>query len=170
MRSIVCSVILLAVAVPGAAQDQFALDLEALPIGEASGNAGALPPEKNGLSLDLTESSRFRLDDDMVYIAALKPRTENEFRMTLWSSPMGRLYYDRAAQESMLGREGLVNGARMQGLGLATGAIGDGDPGGLQLLMKQKSWKGLTTGDKVRAGVEASFLAAILYYMAENYN
>jgi hypothetical protein len=36
--------------------------------------------------------------------------------------------------------------------------------------MKQKSWKGLTTGDKIRAGVEASFLAAILYYMSENFD
>jgi len=165
MRSLACTLVLFAVAVCGTAQDRFTLGLEKLPIARES---AADKPVGNGPSFDLRESAATRPDNDLVYIAALKPRTESEFRLTLWNSPMGRLHYDRAAQESMLGRQGLVNGGRMQGLGLATGAIGDGNPGGLQLLMKQKSWKGLTAGGKVKAGVEASFLAAILYFMAEN--
>jgi hypothetical protein len=170
MRHIVLILIAVAAAVPAIAQDRFTLDLEELPIADKSTASASLPPVEEGLSLGLSDSAGMGPGDDMVYIAALKPRTELEFRAALWASPMGRLHYHRASKEAMLGREGLVNGGRMQGLGMATSAIGDGDPGGLQLLMKQKSWKGLTLGDKVKAGVEASFLAAILYYMAENYD
>jgi len=158
-----------AIAVAAAAQERFTLGLEDLVPGDDIGSVASRAPEGFGLSLDLVEAGHGPADD-MVYVAALKPRTELEFRTALWSSPMGRLYYQREQQTSMLGREGLVNGGRMQGLGMATGAIGDGDPGGLQLLMRERSWKALTLGDKVKAGVEASFLGAILYYMAENFD
>jgi hypothetical protein len=80
---------------------------------------------------------------------------------------MGRLHYSQAAGDAMLGRQGLVSGGRMQGLGLATSALGDGTPGGLELVMKTK-WSELTFSDKVQAGIEASFLAALVYYMAAN--
>jgi hypothetical protein len=170
MRSLVFTLILAAIAACGTAQDRFTLGLEELPIATESAASEPLEPVAAGRSFDLRESAARKLDNDLVYTAALTPRTESEFRLTLWNSQMGRLHYHRAAQRSLLGREGLVNGGRMEGLGMATGALGDGDPGGLQLLMKQKSWKGLTTGDKVRAGVEASFLAAILYYMSENFD
>jgi len=45
-------------------------------------------------------------------------------RMALWNDPMTRLLYAMAAEESMIGRTGLVNGGRMLGAGLAMTALG----------------------------------------------
>jgi hypothetical protein len=154
------------VALPCGAQGRFTLGLEKTPF--ASGEAGAAAvvvsssaPE--GLAIELETSPG---GADLVYRSALEPISDREFRRALWTSPLGRLYYQRAAEEAMLGREGLVGGGRMVGLGLATTALGDGSPSGLQLVMREK-WSELTFSDKVRAGVEASFLAALVYYMAE---
>jgi hypothetical protein len=162
--------VLVAAVAVGAAQDRFSLGLDRLPIEapsdsatEAVSGAPALPP---GLSLELEDASA---GQGLVYRSAIAPTSAREFRLALWDSPMGRLYYDRAEQESMLGRGGLVAGNRMIGLGMSTTALGDGDPGGLQLMMRHR-WSELTLSDKVRAGVEASFLAALVYYMAEAAN
>jgi hypothetical protein len=67
----------------------------------------------------------------------------------------------------MLGRQGLVGGGRMLGLNMATTALGDGSRGGLGKLVAGERWHELTVKQKIQAGVEASFLAALLYYMAQ---
>jgi hypothetical protein len=163
----VLALILTAAAAVGVAQDRFTLGLQNLPLAaDAPGttaSGGRFDPFRDRLTLELAEQP---VGEALVYRSALTSRSEQEFRRALWHSPMGRLHYERAAQESMLGREGLVGGGRMHGIGLATSAIGDGDPGGLQLMMQTK-WSELTFSDKLQAGMEASFLAALLYYMAE---
>ena len=53
-------------------------------------------------------------------------RYDRAVRMALWNDPLGRIYYNLAAEESMLGRTGLVNGGRSLGAGLALTALGGG--------------------------------------------
>jgi hypothetical protein len=166
MRSLMVLLVSLMIAVAGAAGERFTLGLEDLPLDGDIGGSTAPGAGQDSLRDHLiVEMVRDRFDDALVYSSALDPRSEQEFRLALWSSPMGRLYYSQAAEESMLGRQGLVGGGRMQGIGLATGAIGDGDPGGLELIMKTK-WSELSFSDKFQAGIEASIAAALIYYMA----
>jgi hypothetical protein len=70
-----------------------------------------------------------------------------------------------ASEQAMLGREGLVNGEHMLGLGLATTALGDGSHGGgINLLTDGRaSWAELNAGEKLQIGLEASVAAGILY-------
>ncbi len=165
MRAFVISLAVTSIAAAGAGQDRFTLGLAELPLATAPATAGepgtGVVAVTGGLELEAISER-----EGLVYQAALTPTSEREFRLALWDSPMGRLHYARAEQESMLGREGLVGGGRMIGLGMATTALGDGDPGGLQVMMRHR-WSELTLGDKVQAGIEASFLAALIYYMAE---
>jgi hypothetical protein len=159
----VFTLLLIAAAAVGEAEERFTLGLEDLPLdGETSGSTAGPDPFRDGLSVEVANEGA---SDALVYSAALDPRSEQEFRLALWSSPMGRLYYSQAAGDAMLGRQGMVSGGRMQGLGLATGAIGDGDPGGLELIMTTK-WSEISFSDKFQAGIEASIAAALLYYMA----
>jgi len=79
---------------------------------------------------------------------------------------MGRLYYSRAEAEAMLGREGLVHGGRMMGLGMGTSTLGDQGNSSLGFLAHGGNWSELTLGEKFAAGAEASFLAAIIYALA----
>jgi len=76
-------------------------------------------PAPDGLEVELADDSR----EALVYRAAMTPTSESEFRLALWNSPMGRLYYARAEAEAMLGREGLVHGGHSLGVGVATTAI-----------------------------------------------
>jgi hypothetical protein len=165
VRSTVFTLLLTAAAALGAAEQRFSLGLEGLPLTEETpASESAAEDLRHHLTVEVSEDG---FDDALVYSAALEPRSEQEFRLALWNSPMGRLHYERAAADAMLGREGLVSGGRMQGLGLATSTLGDGGPGGIELVMKTK-WSELTFSDKVQAGIEASFLSALVYYMAAN--
>lgn len=170
VKILIALLLVLVAAAIDAQEDQFSLGLDRLPLTAVSDDGteavSGVPSLGPGLSLELEDAS---VSQGLVYRSAITPTSAQEFRLALWDSPMGRLYYVRAEQESMLGRAGLVAGNRMVGLGMATAAIGDGDPGGLQLMMRHR-WSELTLSDKVRAGVEASFLAALLYYMAEAAN
>jgi hypothetical protein len=149
------------------ADDGFTLNLEGLPIAGGDGPGAAASPRADRVSLDEKRSTGDRSSFDLVYRNAATPRTDRELRLALWNSPMGRLYYERAAAESMLGREGLVGGGRLAGLGLTTAALGDGDPGGLQLLVTGESWKSLSPADRSQAGLQASFAAALFYFMVD---
>ena len=56
----------------------------------------------------------------------------------------------------------------MLGLNMATTALGDGSKGGgLGKLVHGERWHELTVKQKIRAGVEASILAALLYSMVQ---
>jgi len=154
----------LAAAATAAAGDGFSLGLVDLPIAlaEPEDDGSALPPTSS-LSADLEDDSR----DALVYRSAITPGSPAEFRLALWDSPMGRLYFSHAEAEAMLGREGLVHGGRMMGLGMGTTALGDQSSSALGFLARGGNWSELTLGEKFAAGAEASFVAAILYALVE---
>jgi len=163
MRAAALFVIVLVLAVPAAAQEGFTLGLADMPLPvEAQTVEPTVDASPGGIDLDIADTTR----EELVYWSAITPRTEKEFTLALWNAPMGRLYYSRAEAESMLGREGLVHGGRMVGLGLATGTIGDQGQSTLGFLAHGGTWSELTLGEKFAAGAEASFLAAILYALA----
>jgi hypothetical protein len=55
----------------------------------------------------------------------------------------------------------------MAGLGLATAGVGDNDPNSaLRLALGRGQWAEMNANERLRAGVEASILATILYVMA----
>lgn len=151
----------LAVTATAAAQDGFSLGLDKLPLDAVV--AAPTGAGTDGLELELDDDSR----EALVYRAAVTPASPTEFRLALWDSPMGRLYYGRAEAEAMLGREGLVHGGRMIGLGMGAAALGDQSSSSLGFLAGGGSWSELTLGEKFAAGAEASFLAAILYALVE---
>ncbi|PWB76527.1 MAG: hypothetical protein C3F15_05235 [Holophagae bacterium] len=102
-----------------------------------------------------------------MFQASFTPSSEAEFRLAMWNSPMGRLYYDRAEAEAMLGREGLVHGGHSLGVGMAATAIGDASSSSLGFLIDGGEWSELTASEKFAAAAEASFVAAILYGLVE---
>jgi hypothetical protein len=164
MRAFTLLVLVVSTAASAAAGDGFSLDLVALPLDAlwAAGEAAALPAT-DGLEVELDDASR----DALVFRAAMTPSSDSEFRLALWNSPMGRLYYGRAEAEAMLGREGLVHGGHSLGVGLATTAIGDYSSSSLGFLAKGGSWSQLTASERFAAAAEASFVAAILYGLVE---
>jgi hypothetical protein len=158
-------VALAAAVVPTAeANDGFSLGLEELSLEPApTGDDMVALDRDGGMSVEVVDEDR----DALVYRMAITPSSPNEFRLALWDSPMGRLYYSRAEAEAMLGREGLVHGGRMVGLGMGAAALGDQSSSTLGFLAGGGSWSELTLGEKFAAGAEASFLAAILYALVE---
>lgn len=161
MRSAILTALVVTAVLPAAAQDRFSLGLDSLPLEPAT----VLPldtGDSQGLELEVAAESR----EALVYRSALTPKSPREFTLALWNAPMGRLYYSRAEAEAMLGREGLVHGGRMTGIGLAPSAIGDGSRSSLSFLASGGSWSELTLGEKFAAGAEASFVAAFLYALA----
>jgi hypothetical protein len=164
MRTFALLVLVVSAAATAAAGDGFSLGLEALPLDALAAAGEAAPlPAADGLEVDLADDSR----DALVFRAAMTPTSESEFRLALWNSPMGRLYYGRAEAEAMLGREGLVHGGHSLGVGVATTALGDTSASSFGFLAKGGSWSQLTTSEKFAAAAEASFLAAIVYGLVE---
>lgn len=163
MRRFAAFLLALAAAATAGAGDGFTLGLEALSLDAlAAASEAAALPAAGGLEVEVADDSR----EALVYRAAMTPTSESEFRLALWNSPMGRLYYARAEAEAMLGREGLVHGGHSLGVGVATTAIGDGSSG-LGFLLGGGSWSELPPGEKFAAAAEASILAAILYGLVE---
>ncbi|HQP43326.1 MAG TPA: hypothetical protein PLV66_06610 [Thermoanaerobaculales bacterium] len=164
MRRTAALLLALAAAGAAAADDGFSLGLVELPLEvviatvEAKAVAGG-----DGLDVEIADDNR----DALVFRAALTPTSEAEFRLAMWNSPMGRLYYGRAEAEAMLGREGLVHGGHSLGVGVATTAVGDASSSSLGFLVDGGSWTELTTAEKFAAAAEASFVAAILYGLVE---
>jgi hypothetical protein len=101
----------------------------------------------------------------LAFQAALRPKNPQERTLALWNSEMGRVHYALAAEHAMLGREGLVNGGRMLGVGLGTTAIGDNDPNGSFILGRHK-WAEMNANQKFKAGIQVSILAGIVYGLA----
>ena len=170
MRLAALIIVATLIALPAAGDDGFELNLDALPLAVVGGSEATMSGGADRLSLEAERSGGGNSSHDLVYRSAATPRTNQELRLALWNSPMGRLHYERTAAESMLGREGLVGGGRLAGLGMGTAALGDGDPGGLQLLVTGEPWKSLSPADRARAGLQASFAAALLYFMADKVN
>lgn len=153
--------LLVAFAAPAAAGDGFSLGLTEMDFSsEASPEKrpGAVALEPDDVPPERGEVLAFR--------AALQPRSSAERTQALWNSDMGRLYYALAAEQSMLGREGLVNGGRMAGVGLGTAGIGDGDPNSaLRLALSRGKWAEMSANEKFQAGVEAGLLGALIAFM-----
>ena len=168
----ISAVILVAtlIGLPCAADDGFQLNLEDLPIAGGQGSAASAPLGVDRLDPVAERSGKDHGPQELVYRSAATPRTNREFRLALWNSPMGRLHYERAAAEAMLGREGLVGGGRLAGLGLAPAALGDGSASGLQMLFTAEGWNSLSPTDMAQAGVQASIAAALLYFMTDGAN
>jgi len=164
MRRFAALLLALAAAATAGAGDGFTLGLEALSLDAlAAASEAAVLPAADVLEVEVADDSR----EALVYRAAMTPTSESEFRLALWNSPMGRLYYGRAEAEAMLGREGLVHGGHSLGVGLATTAVGDGSSSSLGFLADGGKWSQLTAGEKFAAAAEASFVAAILYGLVE---
>ena len=165
MRSLVAIFIVL-VAVPVAADDGFALGLAEMDFsaGKTQERAGDIA----SLAADEIPAERAEI---LAFQASLGHTTGAERTQALWNSDMGRLYYAMAAEQSMLGREGLVNGGRMAGVGLGTAGIGDGDPNGaLGMALDRAKWAEMNANQKLQAGVEAGILGALIAFMVSNAN
>jgi hypothetical protein len=166
MRLVVTALLLIACASPVAAGDGFGLELdeEWFRIEIEEGDY-VPPPTADRIALELDDASR----EALVYSSAITARSEREFRLALWNSPMGRLMYNRTVGDAMLGREGLVGGGRMMGIGIApTTALGDGASSPLRQLMNPASWSELSFGETLQSGLQIAVFAALLHYMAEN--
>ena len=164
MRHTVLLMLALAAAAAAGADDGFSLGLVALPLDAlAAAGEDAVLPAADDMKAELVDSSR----DALVFRASFTPSSESEYRLALWNSPMGRLYYDRAEAEAMLGREGLVHGGHSLGVGMAAFAVGDAPSTTLGFLADGTKWTELSAAEKFTVAAEASFVAAILYGLVE---
>ena len=164
MRRFAAFLLALAAAATAGAGDGFTLGLEALSLDAlAAASEAAVLPAAGDLEVEVADDSR----EALVYRAAMTPTSESEFRLALWNSPMGRLYYGRAEAEAMLGREGLVHGGHSLGAGMGTIAVGDTPSTTLGFLVDGTKWTELSTAEKFTVAAEASFVAAILYGLVE---
>jgi hypothetical protein len=93
---------------------------------------------------------------------------EQEFRLALWNSPLGRVHYQLASEQSMLGREGLVGGGHALGAGLSMYAIGGaGSQPPLLFPTREHPWREWSTKEKVKAAAYGGIVAAILWQLVE---
>ena len=163
MRSLIVVLVAL-MALPVAAEDGFTLGLTEIDF--AAENPVETPDNVGAMVTDEIPPERAEV---LAFQAALRPRTGKERTQALWNSDMSRVHYALAAQHAMLGREGLVNGGRMAGVGLATAGIGDGDPNSaLGMALGHGKWAEMNANERVQAGVEATFLGALLAFMISN--
>ena len=155
------------VALPVAAEDGFTLGLAEMDF-SAPESAQAPKPSLTEMVSDEIPAERAEV---LAFQASLHVQTPNEKTEALWNADLGRVYYALAAEQSMLGREGLVNGGRMAGLGMATAGIGDGNPNGaLGLALGHQKWAEMNANQKLQAGAEAGILAALLAFMVSYAN
>jgi hypothetical protein len=165
MRLLVALLIALT-ALPVAAEEGFTLGLA-----EMDFAAGATDGPADDAILLTTNDVPPERAEVLAFQAALRPRSAKERTQALWNSDMARVYSALAAQQAMLGREGLVNGGRMAGVGMATAGIGDGDPNGaLGMALGRGGWAEMNANERLQAGVEATILGAILAFMVSNAN
>lgn len=151
-------------AVPVAADDGFTLGLAEMDF-SAEGSE-EVTSELTALASEDVPSQR---PEVLAFQASLNHTTAAQRVDALWNSEMGRLHYELAAQQSMLGREGLVNGGRMAGVGLGTAGIGEGDPNGaLGRAIGRGKWAEMNANQKFQAGVEAGIIGALIAFMVSN--
>lgn len=112
-------------ALPVAAEEEFTLGLAEM---DFTAEETAVTPD--GVDAMVTGEVPPERAEILAFKAGLRPSSGKERSQALWDSDLARVYYSLAAQQAMLGREGLVNGGRMNGVGLGTAGIGDGDPNG----------------------------------------
>jgi len=166
MRWLVFPVVAL-MAVSVSADDGFTLGLAAMDFSTKE-EAEPAPGDVSSLVMDGAPAERA---ETLAFNASLHRQSPRERTEALWNSDLGRVYYQMAADQSMLVREGLVNGGRMAGLGMATAGIGDNDPNGaIRLAFGRHKWVEMNANQKLQAGVEAGFIAALLYFMVSNAN
>ncbi len=152
------------VAFPVAADDGFGLGLA-----EMDFSAKTTDEATDDLTVLAAQDIPSERAEVLAFQASLRPTTGAERTQALWNSDMARVHYALAAQHAMLGREGLVNGGRMAGVGLATAGIGDGDPNGaLGMALGRGKWAEMNANQRVQAGVEATILGALLAFMISN--
>ena len=163
MRTII-TLLIISVSLPVAAGDGFGLGLAEMDF------SAATEPETGGLAAGLERGDVDGTDrsESLVYRAAMTPRDPSERTLALWNSELGRVHWALASEQAMLGRQGLVHGGRMVGLGLATTAVGDDSPGGLALALGRGRWAEMNANQKLQTGVEASIVFALLYFMVAN--
>jgi hypothetical protein len=165
MRNLILFLVAL-LAVPVAADEGFGLGLVDMDF-----SAKTTDEATDDLTVLATEDIPFERAEVLAFQASLRHTTGAERTEALWNSDMGRLYYVMAAEQSMLGREGLVNGGRMAGVGLGTAGIGDGDPNGaLGMALGRGKWAEMNANQRVQAGVEAGILGALIAFMISNAN
>jgi hypothetical protein len=164
MKVLATALLVLMAAFPAAAGDEFGLGLAEMDF------SAATEPEPAGLAPDLEADggSAGERSESLVYRAAMTPRDPSERTLALWNSDLGRVHWALASEQAMLGREGLVHGGRMVGLGLATTAVGDGNPSGLAFALGRGKWAEMNANQKLQTGVEASIVFALLYFMLAN--
>jgi len=115
MRRFAVLLLALAAAAAAGADDGFSLGLVALPLDAlAAAGEDALLPATGDMKVELVDNSR----DALVFRASFTPSSESEYRLALWNSPMGRLYYDRAEAEAMRPRGAGPRGHSL-GVGMA---------------------------------------------------
>jgi hypothetical protein len=160
MRPLV-SILVALMALPVAADDGFSLGLSEIDFSQPT--AGSATEDLESM---VAEDSPTERAEGLAFQAALEPLDTGEHVQALWDADLGRVHYALAAEHAMLGREGLVNGGRMAGVGLGTAAIGDGDPNGaLGLALGRQKWAEMNANQKLQAGVEAGILAALVTFM-----
>jgi hypothetical protein len=154
------AILVTVMSLPAAADDGFGLGLA-----EMDFTGGTTVGESADLGAMVSGEEPEGHLEALAFQAALKPENATEYTLALWNSEMGRVTYHLAAEHAMLGREGLVNGGRMLGVGLTTSAIGDNNPNGSFLLGRHK-WAEMNANEKFKAGVQVSVLAGIIYALA----
>ena len=163
MRKLIFLLVAL-MALPVAADDGFTLGLT-----EINFSAEQTPETTEDIATLAANEVPPERAEVLAFQAALRPRNASERTAALWNSDFGRVHYALAAEQAMLGREGLVNGGRMAGVGLATAGIGDGDPNGaLGMALGRGKWAEMNANQKLHAGVEASILGALLAFMVSS--
>lgn len=160
MKRTILSFLLALAALPVAADNDFSLGLA-----EMDFSGGEIAEAAADLDAMVSGDEPVGHNEALAFQAAFKPKNAKEYTLALWNSEMGRVTYHLAAEHAMLGREGLVNGGRMLGVGLGTTAIGDNDPNSSFILGRHK-WAEMNANEKFRAGVEVSILAGIVYALA----
>jgi len=160
MRFLLAFIIAL-LAIPAAADDGFTLGLA-----EMDFSSLQPAPATDDLAAMVADEVPAERAEVLAFQASLRPSSAKERTAALWNSDFGRVHYALAAEHAMLGREGLVNGGRMAGVGLGTAGIGDGDPNGaLGMALGRGKWAEMNANQKLQAGVETSILGALLAFM-----
>jgi len=121
------------------------------------------PPQRFSLDLELSLEAPQGSFDPTPF---LQVGSEREYRAMLWSDPLARARYSLAAEQAMLGREGLVHGGFTVGAGLGNAVLGDASAGGAQLLLNGTRWSELSGRERVQVGFQVAVSAGILWALA----
>jgi hypothetical protein len=148
MRAALVAVVLTLAALPAAAGEGLSLDLSAV-----------LPPVDLAARDKVAEATGADLS---------QAELDREFRLALWSSPLGRVHYQMVSEQAMLGREGLVGGGHMLGVGTSLYALGASQPNPRLVPTREHPWREWSTREKVEAVTAGGLIAAILWQLAAN--